>query len=194
MPSSGTAIEPRVDPGQASITARLESSAWPASASAHAAGVGPVYELELPDLAATDQLGEILAGVLMVGQILAVDGELGAGKTTLIRAIVAALGGDPAQVASPTFSLVNHYQGRVPIVHMDAYRLTSGRDLAGLGFDEFSEEAVVLLEWPLRVRDGLAGHVCWDALIEHLGGGRRARLKAPDGKRLQAAPVTWKVS
>ena len=163
-------------------------------AATHAAGVGPLYELELPDLAATHQLGGILAGALVVGEVLAVDGELGAGKTTLIRAIVAALGGDPAQVASPTFSLVNRYQARVPIVHMDAYRLGSGRDLAGLGFDEVSEEAIVLLEWPVRVREGLAGHVCWDALIEHHGLGRRARLQAPDGKRLQAAPVTWKVS
>ena len=156
--------------------------------------MGPVYELLLPDLAATHQLGGILAGALAVGEVLAVDGELGAGKTTLIRAIVAALGGDPQLVASPTFSLVNRYQARVPIVHLDAYRLTGGSDLAGLGFDELSEDAIVLLEWPVRIREALVGHVCWDALIEHHAVGRRARLQAPDGKRLQVAPVTWNVS
>jgi tRNA threonylcarbamoyl adenosine modification protein YjeE len=155
--------------------------------------MGPLYELLLPDVAATNRLGSELGQVLELGDVLAIDGELGSGKTTLIRAIVAGLGGDPQDVSSPTFTLVNRYQGRLPIVHLDAYRLQGGQDLAALGFDELAQESVVLIEWALRVRSALETYACWDALIEHHAPGRRARLQAPAGKRLQRTPVTGKL-
>jgi tRNA threonylcarbamoyl adenosine modification protein YjeE len=155
--------------------------------------VGPVYELLLPDVAATQRLGTELAAELAASEVLAIDGELGSGKTTLIRAIVAGLGGDPELVSSPTFTLINRYQARLPIVHLDAYRLRDGSDLAALGFDELLEESVVLIEWASRVRPALSGCVRWDALIEHHPPGRRARLQAPPGKRLQLGQVTGKL-
>ncbi|VAX42296.1 tRNA threonylcarbamoyladenosine biosynthesis protein TsaE, partial [hydrothermal vent metagenome] len=84
-------------------------------------------------LAETDALGCALAGILQPGDTLALLGDLGTGKTTLVRAIATARGIDPALVSSPTFVIVNEYpsprQTDPPLVHVDAYRLTSADDL-----------------------------------------------------------------
>ncbi len=155
----------------------------PSAASIHPAGMLP---LPLPDPQATARLADALASQLVAGDVLCLDGPLGAGKTTLVRALVAALGGDPAQVASPTFTLMHIYQARLRVVHVDAYRLSSAAGLGALGFDEAADGAVAVVEWAERVADAFAGDRCWRVRIDHDGaGGRIADVIPPAGKRLQ---------
>ncbi len=99
------------------------------------------------------RLGSLLAG----GEVLALIGPLGAGKTQLVKGIAHGNGQtDPAQVTSPTFVLVNEYSGRLYLYHLDAYRLSSGRELEDVGLDEMiSPESIVVIEWADRVIDVL---------------------------------------
>ncbi len=83
--------------------------------------------IELPDEESTIELGKRLAKIVKVGMVISLEGELGAGKTTLCRGIVAGLGGDSAQVTSPTFTIVNEYEAGTNIVqHCDFTRLPEG--------------------------------------------------------------------
>ena len=132
----------------------------------------------LAAVADTDALARVLAPCLAVGDRLLIDGELGAGKTTFARALVAALGGDAAAVTSPTFALMQRYAARVPVVHVDAWRLRDGGELAGIGFDEAAAEAVAIVEWAARVLP--ASPAAWRIRLEHDGvGGRRAHVEPP---------------
>jgi tRNA threonylcarbamoyladenosine biosynthesis protein TsaE len=96
---------------------------------------------------ATEALGERIGASLRGGEILALVGELGAGKTTLIKGIARGLGvAEP--VTSPTFVLVKPYAGRLILYHLDFYRLESREDFHSIGFDEFLEDqAVIVIEW-----------------------------------------------
>lgn len=97
--------------------------------------------------------GERLGRILPAGAVVALLGELGAGKTHFAKGVARGLGvAQPERVNSPTFVLVNEYAGRVPVYHMDAYRLTGEADLGELGFEEMLESGgVVLVEWADRV-------------------------------------------
>ncbi|MBA3848196.1 MAG: tRNA (adenosine(37)-N6)-threonylcarbamoyltransferase complex ATPase subunit type 1 TsaE, partial [Planctomycetes bacterium] len=95
-----------------------------------------MHRVRLQGLEATKGLAQRLARQMAPGDILLIDGELGAGKTTLVRSLVEAFGGDPALVASPTFTLCNQYQARLRVAHVDAYRLDGPAGLVALGFDE----------------------------------------------------------
>jgi tRNA threonylcarbamoyladenosine biosynthesis protein TsaE len=102
--------------------------------------------------AETMALGAALAAVLPEGATVALRGTLGAGKTRLVQAIAAALGVDRRGVVSPTFVLVQEYQGRRRICHVDAYRLADQDEFFQLGVDEFFEsDALVLIEWAERI-------------------------------------------
>jgi tRNA threonylcarbamoyl adenosine modification protein YjeE len=102
----------------------------------------------LPDLAATRALGARIAKALRAGDTVALAGDLGAGKTTLARAILAELGVDEA-VPSPTFTLVQNYATpHLAISHYDLYRLKSGREMEELGLDEALQQGAALIEWP----------------------------------------------
>ena len=95
----------------------------------------------------TMAVGNAVASLLREGDAVALTGELGAGKTTFVRGAARALGFDGA-VASPTFTLVREYQGRVRIYHVDVYRLERVQDVLDLGLDEMvTEGGVVLVEW-----------------------------------------------
>ena len=95
----------------------------------------------------TMAVGEAVASLLREGDAVALTGELGAGKTTFVRGAARALGFDGA-VASPTFTLVREYQGRVRIYHVDVYRLERVQDVLDLGLDEMAAEGgVLLVEW-----------------------------------------------
>jgi tRNA threonylcarbamoyl adenosine modification protein YjeE len=95
-----------------------------------------------------------LAASLAPGDVVALSGGLGAGKTTFIRAIVAALHGSDAAVSSPTFVFRQRYPGKPPIEHLDLYRVDDPRDAADLGLeDAFGRDVVTLVEWPERVPD-----------------------------------------
>ena len=136
--------------------------------------------IELPDEGATQRLAERVAGLLETGTVVGLDGPLGAGKTTFTRYLVQALGGDPAQVSSPTYTLRHHYPARVPIVHVDAYRLQGGGGLAGLGFDELRDGGIAIVEWAGLVMAGIDPAGCWRIVLEHcLNGGRQATVTTP---------------
>ena len=105
------------------------------------------------DLAGTEAFGRRLGGLLFPGAVVALVGQLGAGKTHLTRAIAEGLGiANPAAVNSPTFVLIQEYPGRVPVYHFDAYRLSGSREFAELGVDEyFAGDGVCVVEWADRV-------------------------------------------
>ena len=132
--------------------------------------------VELPRESATMALGDDIAAILRPGDVLALRGDLGMGKSTLARAIVRALAGDrELEVPSPTFTLVQAYDTRVPVQHFDLYRLASPEDLHELGFGDAASEGVVLIEWPERAGDALPSDAILLELTEQ-GAGRRATI------------------
>ena len=107
----------------------------------------------------TTTLGEKLGRSLEPGSILLLVGDLGAGKTTLVRGIAKGLGVDPDEVSSPTFVLINEYRGRVTLHHVDLYRI-DGAAIDDLGLEELSASGgVVVIEWADRLLRPLAGAV-----------------------------------
>jgi tRNA threonylcarbamoyladenosine biosynthesis protein TsaE len=106
--------------------------------------------LELPDLAAMDHLGSAIAQALQPGDVVALSGSLGAGKTTLARGIIAALG-HAGEVPSPSFAILEVYDSptlRLPLVHADFYRLARVAEVEELGLDDYRDGAVLIAEWP----------------------------------------------
>src|SRR5207237_10863588 len=92
----------------------------------------------------TEAAATRLATSLRPGDVVLLVGPLGAGKTAFVRGLAVGLGIDPAEVSSPTFTLVHEYRGgRVPLVHVDLYRLSDGREIEDLGLDEIGEGAVL---------------------------------------------------
>ncbi len=109
----------------------------------------------LQDQAATAALGARIAGGLAVGDLVTLEGDLGAGKTTLARAILRGLG-VAEDVPSPTFTLVQHYETpRLAVRHVDLYRVEDAREIDELGLDEALDEGAVLVEWPEHGRGRL---------------------------------------
>lgn len=121
------------------------------------AGQPLVWRLDVADEAALDALAGVIASVVGAGDLVTLSGDLGAGKTTLARALIRRLCGDPElEAPSPTFTLMQVYDGeRFPIVHADLYRVASPDELAELGWDEASEGALVLVEWADRMGEAL---------------------------------------
>ncbi|MFN4039274.1 MAG: tRNA (adenosine(37)-N6)-threonylcarbamoyltransferase complex ATPase subunit type 1 TsaE [Erythrobacter sp.] len=106
--------------------------------------------VSLPDLAAVADYGTRIAAQLRAGDVVALSGGLGAGKTTLARAILASLG-HAGEVPSPTFTIIEAYDAltmRLPVVHADFYRLESPDEVQELGLDDYREGAVLIAEWP----------------------------------------------
>ena len=105
----------------------------------------------LPSPAATEEFGRRLASLLRPGDIVALEGDLGAGKTTLARGILHGLGHE-GEVASPTFPIVVPYDElRVPAWHVDLYRIESPAELEELALEEALDHAALLIEWPERL-------------------------------------------
>ncbi|MDN5928263.1 MAG: tRNA (adenosine(37)-N6)-threonylcarbamoyltransferase complex ATPase subunit type 1 TsaE [Hyphomicrobiales bacterium] len=133
----------------------------------------------LADESGTMLFGEDIAAALKPGDVLALEGDLGAGKTSLARAVIRALTGNPSlEVPSPTFTLVQSYDARIPARHFDLYRLSDPGELLELGFDEAREEGVVLVEWPERAA-GLIGDDVIRVRLDEEGEGRIADIAAP---------------
>ena len=104
--------------------------------------------IALADLAATEALGARIAGQLRAGDVVALTGGLGAGKTTLARAIIRALG-HTGEVPSPSFAIIEIYDGlRVPLIHADFYRLARAEEAEELGLDDYRAGGAMIAEWP----------------------------------------------
>ena len=111
--------------------------------------------MRIADEASLAAVGTALAAVLRPGDTIALSGDLGAGKTTLARAVIAALGW-PGEVPSPTYALVQPYESpdvRIPVWHVDLYRLGGPADADALGL--FETDAALIIEWPGRLGDRL---------------------------------------
>lgn len=120
----------------------------------------------------TVRLGARLGGVLEPGDVVALSGDLGAGKTHLAKGIAQGLGVDPATVTSPTFALVQEHADGT-LLHLDLYRIESAAEAAGLGLGELLDgDAIALVEWPERAADWLPPRTIWLRLT-HLGADRR---------------------
>lgn len=138
----------------------------------------------LKDEAATLALGGALARLVQPGDVIALSGDLGTGKTTLARGLLAALGLEE-EAPSPSFAIVQPYappEVQIPVAHVDLYRLDDPDDALELGLDDMLEDSVLLIEWPERL-----GAALWsDAL-------RLAFERTADGARVLTAtvPPSW---
>jgi tRNA threonylcarbamoyladenosine biosynthesis protein TsaE len=145
-------------------------------------------ELLLETEEATSALGRKLGALLQPGDFIALTGDLGAGKTFFVRAVAEGAGAETA--TSPTFAIVNLYAGRVPLQHLDLYRLAGPQDLFALGFDELlAEPAATLVEWAERAGAALPRDRL-EIAFENAGETqRRARIEAkgPRASALLAA-------
>jgi tRNA threonylcarbamoyladenosine biosynthesis protein TsaE len=95
--------------------------------------------------------GQAIGSALVGGEVLTLIGDLGAGKTTLIRGIAAGLGVPPTSVSSPTFLLVHEYRGRLPLIHVDLYRLRTTADAQSIGLEEYlTGRTITVIEWADR--------------------------------------------
>jgi tRNA threonylcarbamoyladenosine biosynthesis protein TsaE len=142
------------------------------------------YALDLADAAATDAAGRALAPLLQPGDVIALSGDLGAGKTSLARGLLAALG-LTEEAPSPSYAIVIPYdppQVRLPVWHVDLYRLDDPEEAMELGLDDALLDGVLLIEWPERL-----GWLWPDALRLHIN------VPADGPRRLTATvPPSWK--
>ncbi len=136
--------------------------------------------LELPDLATMESLGSRIADALQVGDVIALSGGLGAGKTTLARAIIAALG-HQGEVPSPSFAIIETYDLpalRLPLVHADFYRLKHPEEVHELGLDDYRQGAALIAEWPESAGGFSHEPGCLSLHLETWGEGRIATVVA----------------
>jgi len=108
----------------------------------------------------TADVGRRLASSLQPGSVLLLIGDLGAGKTALVRGLAEGLGVQPEDVSSPTFTLIQEYRGgRLPLLHVDLYRLNDSREIDELGLDELGQEGVLAIEWAEKLPRSVAGSI-----------------------------------
>lgn len=143
-------------------------------------------QIFLKDEQETLRVGKEISAHLKAGDIVKITGELGAGKTTLVRGIVAGFSGDSSQVHSPTFSLVHEYEcPTVSIKHCDFYRLPDGSFLEEFGgWEFFAEEKIYLLEWPEKI--GLFESINLKRFID-------VHLEIDSNGRKIFLPADWKI-
>ena len=129
----------------------------------------------LANEAATARLGAAIAAQLRAGEAVCLSGPLGAGKSTLARALVRTLTTPDEEVPSPTFTLVQFYEGpRLQVAHFDLYRLSNPGEAYEIGLTEALDDGAAVIEWPERLGDLLPEHL--DVTLEVDGDGRRALL------------------
>lgn len=122
------------------------------------------FKTESPE--ETQALGEELGKTLKPGDVIALIGDLGTGKTCLTQGIARGVGIAPDEVvSSPSYILINEYSGTVPIYHIDLYRLENSEEIAELGLSEYIEgDGICIIEWAERMADGLP-HTCINIYI-----------------------------
>lgn len=137
------------------------------------------------DEAAMLALGRALAHHVRMGDVIALDGPLGAGKTTLARGLLEALGLE-GEAPSPSFAIVQPYavpEVRLPVAHVDLYRIDDPGELRELALGEYLDDSLLLIEWPDRMGDALWGHALRLAIDMDEGGERRLTATVPDAWR-----------
>lgn len=135
---------------------------------------------DLPDLPAMERFGAAIAANLRPDDVVALTGGLGAGKTTLARAIIAALGHE-GEVPSPSFTIIETYDPpmvRIPLVHADFYRLSDPAEAEELGLDDYRQGAALLAEWPENAGGFAHEAGCLSIMLEIAGNGRKAIVEA----------------
>lgn len=136
-------------------------------------------DIFLADEAATIRFGEDMALALTRGDYVALNGDLGAGKSTFARAVIRAVADDAdLEVPSPTFTLVQAYDLRIPVAHFDLYRIADAAEIDELGFDEALSDGICLVEWPEKGAGALPAESITLTFV-HEGDGRRIEIDAP---------------
>lgn len=142
---------------------------------------GLPIEIALDDERATQRLGQDLALALRPGDCLALRGDLGAGKSTLARALIRCIAADPdLEVPSPTFTLVQSYDLRIPIAHFDLYRIADPDELVELGLDDALDDGAVLIEWPEHAQGALPSGRVLIEIEEAPRDSRQVRISGPE--------------
>ena len=127
------------------------------------------FEMETRSPEETEKIGEIIGQQLVGGEIIALDGDLGTGKTTFICGVARGLDIPESEITSPTFIFLREHRGRLPMAHLDLYRIDSGNDLPELGITDYLNPPwVVVIEWAERAEVFLEGM-------------ERLRIKIEDG-------------
>lgn len=142
-------------------------------------------ERVIADEAAMLALGVAIAGQARIGEVIALEGGLGAGKTTLARGILAGLG-LVGEAPSPSFAIVQPYdvpEVRLPVAHVDLYRLDGRAETQELGLEEYLLDSLLIIEWPDRLGAGLWDHALHLTIDNDESGGRRLTARVPDGWR-----------
>lgn len=110
-------------------------------------------KIHINSLKDTEKIGSIIGQCLVAGTVLCLDGDLGAGKTTLTQSIAKGLGIED-YVTSPTFTIIKEYNGRLKLNHMDVYRIESEDDMIDLGYDEYiNPDEVCIIEWAENIKN-----------------------------------------
>jgi tRNA threonylcarbamoyladenosine biosynthesis protein TsaE len=139
----------------------------------------------------TQKAGAVLGRLLQPGDIILLEGDLGVGKTTFTKGIGQGLLVE-GYVNSPTFTLVNEYQGRLPLYHLDCYRLESGREALDFGLEEYLYgEGAIIIEWPERIAEVLPSEVL-RVKLGYVNDTKRAIRLEPLGARYVALTTEFK--
>ncbi|MCR1955171.1 tRNA (adenosine(37)-N6)-threonylcarbamoyltransferase complex ATPase subunit type 1 TsaE [Clostridioides mangenotii] len=140
-----------------------------------------MYKVYLKDEEATKSYGFKLGGLVKKGNIICLLGDLGAGKTTLTQSFAKGLGVDD-YVTSPTFTIVNEYDGRIPLYHFDVYRIGSSDEMYDIGYDEYiNSDGVCIIEWANLIEDVLPDEYL-SIELKYVEDGREMIL-APKGEK-----------
>ena len=141
------------------------------------------YETVSGSVEETQAFGSRVGRLLRPGDVVALRGELGSGKTTLIQGLARGLGLDPDAVKSPTFVLMREYPGAVPLIHIDGYRLQGPPSIAWLDLDLlFSPQKVTVIEWAERF-EGLLPEDTVELRLAHVSANRRRITVSATGQR-----------
>lgn len=132
----------------------------------------------LADTKETLALGRELSRGFVEGDIVLLEGELGVGKTTLVRGILDGLGFHDT-VRSPTYNLIQTFETVPPVMHADLYRVDS---FAGIGIEDYLDSHLCLIEWPERVRGLIDPIRCWRIAMSFDGDGRRVQIEEPEAR------------
>jgi tRNA threonylcarbamoyladenosine biosynthesis protein TsaE len=138
----------------------------------------------------TEQIGSLLGSLLATGDIIALCGELGTGKTTLVRGMARGIGLEEGEVASPSFTLVNEYAGGGPLAkgplrlfHIDLYRLADARELIAIDYEEYlTADGAVVIEWADRIPQAIPAEALW-IMLRYLTSESREMVLRAQGDR-----------